>query len=229
MTDQLDSDPTNGTGASPNAEGSQGQGGSESSFDAKALQTLLEAQSKRLDEIDARSKALQSEKDRGVTKVQKQVDELKEKFAEVEKLKARGMSVDEAFEQIELKDSINLIKEQLLSQSAQPSTAGNGAGAVADKAKVIAEYGLDGNDPEVIAELISKNFNSPLEAENAALKLAYRRAKPTPSSVAASTAVVGSTPQIQNEGELVNRLAQLQKEPTKNRAAIKELEKKLNW
>lgn len=226
----LDSSQTDGTPASPNTGGSAGNGDSGGSFDASKLQTTIEALTKRLDEVDSRSKALQSDKDRGITKTKSEVEELKRKFAEIEKLKKSGLDEDTAFEELSFRDEIRAVREQLKSLSpAQPSTAGNGAGAVADKAKVIADYGLDGNDPEVIAEIVGKNFNSQLEAENAALKLAYRRAKPTPSSVAASTAVVGSTPQIQNEGELVTRLAQLQKEPTKNREAIKELEKKLNW
>lgn len=190
-SNDLDSNHTEGTPASPNTGSSAESGDSGGSFDASKLQTTIEALTKRLDEVDSRSKALQGDKDRGITKTKSEVEELKRKFAEIEKLKKTGLDEDAAFHEFSFREEVTSLREQLSKlNSAQPSTAGNGAGAVVDKAKVIAEYGLDGNDPEVIAELISKNLNSPLEAENAALKLAYRRAKPTPSSVAASTAVI---------------------------------------
>ena len=77
----LDSGNANGgTPAQPNAGGSQGQSDSNSSS-ASPSQSDLE---KRLAYLETQYNALKSEKDRGISKVEKKVDSFEKKFAEVQ-------------------------------------------------------------------------------------------------------------------------------------------------
>lgn len=229
MTDELDSDLTNGTPSTPSGGSSSGQGDSGGSFDAKALQASFEALTKRLDEVDARSKALQGEKDRGIKKANDELNELKRRFAEIEKLKKSGMDEDAAFEELGFREEVRSVREQLSKLNpAQPQPAGNGAGKAVDAAEVIKKYELDGNDPEVIAKILRGEFKSPEEMELAALRIAYGRAKPTPPSPSAIPPLVGSTPSG-NSDETVRRLNELQKDPIRNKSEIAKLEKELGW
>ena len=192
MTDELDSGLISGTPSIPNG-GSSGESDSKGSFDAKALQTAFDALTKRLDEVDARSKSLQGDKDRAVTKTKAEVDDLKRKFAEIEKLKKSGLDEDVAFEEFGFREEVRAVKEQLSKLNpAQPAPAGNVEGKAVDVANVVKQYGLDGTDPEVIEKIFRQNFKSALEAENAALKIAYQKANPNTPSPAAAPAHVGA-------------------------------------
>lgn len=225
----LDGGQANGTAGSPNSAGSQGAGDSNSSFDAAKLQTAFEALTKRLDEVDQRSKALQGDKDRAVNKTKSEVDELKRKFAEVEKLRKTGLDEDSAFEELSFRDEIRNVREQLSKLNpAQPNPAGNGNGSAVDVAKVIEQYGLDGNDPEVVDKVLRGSLTAE-QADIAALRLAYQRAKPSTSSPSAASAPSGKPAVAENQDAKIARLSQLQKEPTKHRAEIKKLEGELGW
>lgn len=216
-----------GTPGSPNSGGSQEQNVSGGSGDAQSLQATLDSLNKKLGELDARTKSLQSDKDRGVQRTEREVNELKKKFAEVEKLKSRGLSDDDAFEEVELRENIRLISQQLKANTpAQTSPAGNGNGQAVDRASVLSQYGLDENDPDVTAAMAG--VKTAEQAELAALKVIYRRdRKPTPDASAAPVAT--GTPVSDNSGELVNTLAKLQADPVRNAKKIKEVEEKLGW
>ncbi len=222
--------PAGGTPAQPNASGSQGQSVSDGSGDAQKLQTALDNLTKRLDEVDKRSRTLQSDKDRSVNQTRKEVEELKRKFAEVEKLKAKGYNDDDAFEELELRESIRVIREQLSNKDqAQTGNAGNGNGSAVDRAKTLQQYGLSENDPDVAAELGGKAFNSEIELENAALKVAFRRSNKPQPDASAALAAQGAPVKSGSDFESVARLEQLQKDPLRNRKEIAELEKSLGW
>lgn len=191
---EMDSDQTDGTPSIPSGGSSSGQGDSGGSFDAKSLQASFEALTKRLDEVDARSKALQGDKDRAVTKTKADVDELKRKFAEVEKMKKSGLDEDAAFEEVSFREEVRAVRDQLSKLNpAQPQPAGNGEGKAVNAAEVIKKYALDGSDPEVIERIFRQDFSSPQELELAALKIAYQRAKPNEPNPAAALAQVGAT------------------------------------
>jgi len=225
----VDSGQSNGTPASPNAGGSVGNGDSNGSNDASKLQSTIEALTKKLDEVDARSKALQSDKDRGVNKTKEEVTELKRKIAEIEKLKKAGLDEDGAIEELSFRDEIRAVRQQLSQLNPTPTQpAGNGNGQAVDKAKTLQEYGLSENDPDVATELSGKVFNTALELENAALKIAYKRAnKPQPDNSAAPAYQSGTPNTPPNEDKIYSELAELSKNYTANKSKIEALQARL--
>lgn len=168
MSNELDSNQTDGTPAQPNAGGSEG-GVSGGSFDPKKLQEALTTFSKRLEEIDSRTKSLQGDKDRGVNKTRKELEEVKKQLAEIEALKKRGLSEEEAIEEYDFRQTVRQLREQ--------PAAPVGSETV-DVGKVIAEYGLDLNNPEVKLAFEGKQFNSPVEVKAVVADL--MKPKPTP-------------------------------------------------
>lgn len=199
MFENTDSNQLNGgTSAQPNADGSQSAGVSGSSQQAQ-LQATLETLTRRLEEIDSRTKTLQGDKDRGVKKAMNEVEELKRKFAEVEKLKQRGLAEDDAFEELQLREMIrNLQSPSSASPSTQSQPAGTGNGMAVALAKTLSDYGLSENDPDVAAELSSKTFANPLEMENFALKVAFKRSQRPAPDLSAVTSAVGAPPAIKD-------------------------------
>ena len=229
MTDDMDSDLTNGTPSTPTGGSSEGKGDSGSSFDAKALQASFEALTKRLDEVDARSKSLQGDKDRGIKKANDELNELKRRFAEIEKLKKSGMDDDAAFEELGFREEVRAVREQLSKLNpVQPQSAGNGEGKAVDAAEVIKKYELEANDPEVIERILRGNFKTPEDAELAALRIAYQRAKTNQPSPSAAPPLTGSVPRESDTPALIEKLAKLQKTPTQNRDEIKQLKAELD-
>lgn len=186
----LDSGNSNGTAGTPTPSSSEGKSDSGGSFDASKLQSAFDALTRKLDEVDARTKSLQGDKDRAVNKTKSEVDDLKRKIAEIEKLKKSGLDEDAALDEFSFREVVRDLKDQLGKLNpAQPQPAGNSAGSAVDAAKVLSEFQLDGNDPEVVAQVLSKATE--VEQVRAAAQLALKRAKPNDPSPASSTAVVG--------------------------------------
>ena len=173
-----DGGPAVGTGAAPTAPDSGAPGVSGGSVDASQLQATLDTLTQQVQSLAKTVSTIQSGKDRGVRKVEKEVSEIRQMLSDYEKLKER-LGEDGASEQIEIKRQLAEIQASLNSLPAQP--AGNGAGRAVDVAKVVADVGLDPQDPEVVAELTSKVWTDHKDAELAAMKLALRKAnKPVP-------------------------------------------------
>ncbi len=175
MTDNdLDSGQAVGTTQTTNSGGSKGNGDSSGSIDAAKLQSTIEALTRKLDEVDARSKALQGDKDRGVNQTKDEVKELKRKIAEIEKLKKTGLDEDGAIEEHSFREDIRAVKDQLTKlTSTQTQTAGNGEGSADDVARLFEKYGVPINDPESTPLLGLKG----LELKSAVQDLALKRAK----------------------------------------------------
>lgn len=168
MSNELDSNQTDGTPAQPNAGGSEG-GVSGGSFDPKKLEDVLTTFSKKIEEIDSRTKSLQGDKDRGVNKTRKELEEVKKQLAEIEALKKRGLSEEEAIEEYDFRQTVRQLREQ--------PTAPVGSETV-DVGKVIAEYGLDLSNPEVKLAFENKQFKSDVEVKAVVADL--MKPKPTP-------------------------------------------------
>lgn len=162
-------------------EGSQPKGSSESgsvgSFDPAKLQDAFEGLSKKLEEIDQRTRSLQGDKDRAVNKTRAELEAVKKQLAEVDRLKKLGLSEDEAMEEFAYRQSRN-------QQPQTPAPVGNETVKVDE---IIGEYGLNMSNPEVKTAFEGKQFKSREEAELTAARLL--KPKPTPTSAQAPAQV----------------------------------------
>ena len=224
----LDSNPTAGTEAAPPADGSQGTGDSKGSFDATKLQTAIEAMARKLEEVDARSRALQSDKDRGVTKATKELADLKRQFAEIEKLKGSGLELDDAVEEFDFRETVRQLKDQIGKLNpASPQTAGNGASGAVDVAQVLQQYQLDPKDAYVASQMQGKTFANQTDAELFAARVFRDKTLSPNPNPAQAPSTPASSAGGNNAESLISRLQDLQKFPTKNKAEINELYKTL--
>lgn len=189
MTDDLDSGNMGGNGAEPNAPLSGSVSDQQNSSGQQGLEAALSQLTNRLDSIEKGFRTIQSDKDRGVASVKKEVGELKETLAQFEALKEKGFSTDEAVEQIELKRDIAELKK-LLQPAASASSPGTGASGQGDVGRVIAELGLDVNDPQV-SLLLSQGLN-PLQLGIKAAQLAQQKANAPRPTGAQAPATPGS-------------------------------------
>jgi DNA repair exonuclease SbcCD ATPase subunit len=195
---ETDSGQTGGTAENTNSTSSAGEGGKQSSFDAQKLQSTLEALAKRLDEVDARSKALQGDKDRGVNKANNEVDVLKKKIAELEKLRKAGYDDDTALEEMSFRDSVQEVKAQIANLKA--ASAGNGA---VDVAKVVESFKLSKDDPNIVAHLAGRAFKSEAEVEVAMARYVQGQInKPAPSEADKSSVPSNPPPK---DGDVLSR------------------------
>jgi len=190
----VDGDQAEGTTQTTNSESSAGAGASNSSFDATKLQSLIEGFGRRIEEIDARTKSLQGDKDRAVVKTKKEVEELKAKIAEYEKLKSKGMEPDDALEEMDFRQTVRQLQDQLSRLGpVQTPPAGTGASATEEAAKVIEQYKLDPNDPAV-SKLFSLKGDA-LRAE--AADMALRKLNQAPPDASAASSITGGPPPAQ--------------------------------
>lgn len=183
-----------------------------------------------------------SNKDRAVKKTNERLDEFEERFQSTfdrvySLMEQHGISKEAALgvvkqqdEEAETKAYIREIRETLKSGVLPTSTThGSGVPSGGKVAEVVKEYGLDENDAEVID--IYRRYSDPNEQEKAALRLAAKRANSTTPSLSAAPTLQGNptggrmTPQ--EVEQLSAKRNQLFKEPTKNRAEIKLIEKRL--
>jgi hypothetical protein len=217
---ESDSDLPEGTAENTNSASSQAGGDKQSSFDATKLQSTLEALSKKLDEVDKRSAALQGDKDRGVNKANSEVEALKKKIAELEKYRKAGYDDDSALEEMSFRETIHEVKSQLA--ELKSVSAGNGA---VDVAKVVSDFGLSKDDPAVVAFLASRSFESVEKAEVAIAKFVKGQTnKPIPSEADRSASPTGVSKPT-NPVDIDNRIVELSRNYSLNRAEIERLVK----
>lgn len=224
----LDSSQSTGTAGTPTPPGSSGGGGSSGSFDAEKLQSLIEGFGKRIEEIDARTKSLQGDKDRAVVRTKKEVEELKAKIAEYEKLKSKGLEPDEALDEMDFRSTVRQLQEQLKGiNSVQNPPAGNGQSATTEAAKVVIdELKLDANAPDVVS-ILSRGLDPVMQE----LELRRYATRPRPQPSAAESASMQTPAPTRSEVDvdaLSAEYQKLMKHPSKNVARMKEIEEAIS-
>ena len=176
-----------------------------------------------------------SDKDRAVKGVR---EDLKGVQTQVDRvlqiMEAHGLTKEDAINVVQQQDedaeTKRMIRELYQKNSTPTAGASGNVQASGGKvAEVVKEYGLDENDAEVID--IYRRYSDPNEQEKAALRLAVKRANSTTPSLSAAPTLQGNptggrmTPQ--EVEQLSAKRNQLFKEPSKNRAEIKMIEKRL--
>ena len=216
------------SGSKPETEGqpippvSEPKSAEQGSFDAAKLQSTLDSFSKKLEEVDKRSKALQGEKDRGIASTKKEVEELKRQIAEIEKLKSTGFEGDAAIEEFTFREDVRQLREQLQAfDKVQLQTAGNGMKLANPAAEVVARYGFKNDDVDANS-LVQHYGGDPDRLDGELAKLTLQRQK-SASSSAQAAAVQGKTsspPTPEKIEAMWGELNGLYKEPSKNKAKI---------
>jgi hypothetical protein len=169
---------------------------------------------KRLDDQDARLRALQSEKDKRWDKeVMPTIKKVAEMFnIPVEKVREvqRNAMLDK------------LIDADTLSATPTIGTSQEQTAKV-DVQHIISEFGLNANDPDVLKAITEK------EPSIALGKIAVARAKQPSPTTLQSPPPSGTPVAPKNEQALLAELQKLQKTPSKNMERMKEIEKELGW
>ena len=176
-----------------------------------------------------------SDKDRAVKGVR---EDLKGVQTQVDRvlqiMEAHGLTKEDAINVVQQQDedaeTKRMIRELYQKNSTPTAGASGNVQASGGKvAEVVKEYGLDENDAEVID--IYRRYSDPNEQEIAALRLAAKRANSTQPSLSAAPTLQGNPTGVRMTQQEVEQLSarrnQLFKEPTKNRAEIKLIEKRL--
>lgn len=175
-------------------------------------------------------RGLQKRQDKSTDAQTRFMDELKTQIAKGLSFDEAAQAVNESAKARDKDDLLYQIAEKLgVGSSSQQAPAGNSSPVTIDKAKIIADNHLDGNDLDVVAQFVNVDFKSPLEAENAALKLALRRANPSQPDISAAPGMTGKPARAVENGDLIAELQKLQKTPTKNTKRMAEIEEKLGW
>lgn len=215
----------------PNLDGAEGNQPAVSPEQGKSIDGKPQSSQEFLElkqgyaRLEKELKGLQSRQDKSTNEVQRFMEDVKGQMA-------KGLSLDEAEKAVHA-DRKAAEKDALLSQIAaklgignSPQTAtGTSANAADEAVSVFSEYSVDPNDPEAIPLLELRGT----DLVKAVSKLAIKRAKQSPPDSSEAPSITGNAPRAVNEDEKIRKLAELQKSPTKNRAAISALEKDLGW
>lgn len=215
----------------PNLEGAEGNQPAVSPEQGKSIagqpqnsHEFLELK-KGYDRLEKELKGLQSRQDKSTNEVQRFMEDVKSQMA-------KGLSLDEA-EQAVHANRKAAEKDELLYQIAtklgignSPQTAtGTSTNAADEVASVFSEYSVNPNDPEAIPLLELRGT----DLVKAVSKLAIKRAKQSTPDSSEAPSLTGGAARVMNDDEKIAKLSELQKSPTKNRDAIKALEKELGW
>ena len=189
----------------------------------KSSQELLSLQ-KSLELLTKEVKGLQSRQDKSTNEVQRFMDEVRAKVANGMTLEDAEKSVHADRKAAEEKELLYKIAAKVGVDAPSAQAAGNGPSVTDETAKAIEALKLDPNDPEVAIAL--REGGGVLRLAEIAVKNAN---KPTPSPTGAPA--LGSAPAPTMTNERIEQLAAernaLYKEPSKNRAKIKAIEKQL--
>lgn len=205
----------------------EGENGASPSADITA--TILA----RIDKIDGAVRALQSNKDKGVRRVESRLNEIAPVMEQVRALIANGVTDPDAItREIEYQEMRRRIlgEQEQEPSSTDDESVGNGRALEMDGMlqQVATGLGMKLDDPEVVAVIRTKQG---ADAVAAIAELAKKRAQaPTP-TLASAPAVSGGTVQSSEakEAALVQRLGELQKSPSQNRVEIANIKKQLGW
>ena len=215
----------------PNLEGAEGNQPAVSPEQGKSIDGKQQSSQEFLElkqgyaRLEKELKGLQSRQDKSTNEVQRFMEEVKGQMA-------KGLSLDEA-EQAVHANRKAAEKDELLYQIATKlgignspqSVTGNNLKAADEAQSVFSEYNVDPNDPEAIPLLDLRGT----DLVKAVSKLAIKRAKQSPPESSEAPSLTGSAARVMNDDDKIEKLSELQKSPTKNREALKAIEKELGW
>jgi hypothetical protein len=148
--------------------------------------------------------ALKSGKDKAVSQVRKDVEDVREKLARYEKLRSKDMSPDEAMDEVlsgaTIQDEIRELREQMRTL-VERGGIGSSASGTPTAAQAFSSVGLDPADPDVAIAISEAEGKSPAEMKLAAYELRERKSKqPTPTRAQGSSIAENTPPAPNLEG-----------------------------
>jgi len=199
MTDKtLDSDQVGADGELPSSQVAP-EGVKPGSSSAGQPQGEIEERLKRIEKMVS---SFQSGKDRAVDKVSKDNTELRESLSALQSLMKKGLSEDEAFEELdnrkgdsEFRSAVIELRNALTGGKPLPAQASEAV----DMASVITQYGLSYSDPIVVAELQGKSFTNLTDAKAAILDVKAKKEglpNPTQAQVPSQPATPAGAPDV---------------------------------
>lgn len=219
MTDEtLESNSNEGSTESPNSAASS----------AKNVSSTSTLQPEQLEQYVSKAveKALQSQKDKRFSGIEKTLDGFKPVLEQVKSLLTPQQLAE--FNQIQKDAEFEELKRVVYGKASTGTPATGNQESTATVIDVLKQFPeLDANDTDVVAKVLS--LTDPKEAEYQALKLIRSRATQTTPSASAASPLTGTPPVPTNQADMINKLAELQKTPSKFKAEIAELEHKLGW
>jgi hypothetical protein len=183
----------------------------------------------RLKRIEKMVSSFQSGKDRGITRVQDENAELRKNLADLQTLMKKGLSEDEAFEQLgsrkadeEFKQAVFELRDAIKGSKSVPAQAG---GAF-DPTEVILDLNLDPNDPVVKAAFDGKQFTLEQAEATAARLVREKKKQPIPNSAQMPSSPVQPRATQDETAALMERFEKAKMFPTS--PEYKEVKKKLD-
>jgi len=201
----------------PNSDASTAQDVKRTSIDADELVSIL---LEKPDTLDKLYRGLQSTKDRGFAKLEKEQKSLAEQIAEVKKIMDQKDWPEDA--------AVYYLEHESKKGKAETQPAGNRVEEPSkfDPSDFLGRYGFTQNDPEVVRFIVDRNPKNPLDwADFVIERKSIPGATPKPSQVMPSGG--GSPVTEPNIDELTARLVELQKDPTKHIKERQDIMKKL--
>jgi hypothetical protein len=196
MTDEtLESNSSEGSTESPNSAASQ----------AKSVSSTSMLQPEQLEQYVSKAveKALQSQKDKRFSGIEKTLDGFKPVLEQVKSLLTPQQLTE--FNQIQKDAEFEELKRVVYGQASTGTHATGNQVGTASVIEVLKQFpDLDANDPDVITSVLSQQ--DPDKAELAASRLLRKRASQSPSASAASP-VVGTPPPPANLMDEFNQKA----------------------
>jgi len=196
----------------PSAEGGE-QGSPGSASELEALSTIVK-------DLEGRVRALQSEKDRGVARVQKDLSEMKDELEKYYQLRHSGVSDEDARKSLILDEII----AERMGVPGQERAAPEPVMASDDSLKPALELaGLDANDPDVI-KILRTTPQPEQQTRIMLLGLERKQAREKPPSPGAAMTTGGGSAVAGETLETVDaELTAALNEPVKDHKKIREL------
>lgn len=233
MTIEMESAPSAQDGSEPTGQVGA-SGGQRPSGDAPNLQAVLE----RLNHVEKLAQSLQGDKDRGVKKALHDVDELRKSFGDVQAMMKKGLTEDEAFEQLEGRKAEDEFKRavlevrDLLKGGTSLSAQASGADKSGYIAQAVAEADLPADDPRVTDWMRNlppeiREDADKLLAEAVRFKKKLASPPPNPSAVSPQGSPPPPAPDAKVIEAKIARLNKMYKNPSAYKAELPAMEKEL--
>lgn len=224
MTENMESGQDLGGQGVPNPDASGGDVQQSSPVDGVSLADVLTV----VKNLEGQVRALQSDKDKGIAKVGKQVNDLAEQMAKYESYRESGLKPEQAIREMQI-DALLAGQPNEGSTEVLPKEEGGTEPKVAsaDHKVILQQLGLQPNDPKVLEVLREKDNFIDQVVSFAALATEKAKTQQTPTNAAQVMPSAAGATTTETIDSLTEELNEKMLEPGKNMKRIQEIRKML--